>query len=167
MKIRKLTSESYARVSALLRLTFPDSNYEVQLVEELHKNRKAMHEWICIHRNNTVAYIAFTNAFVRAKVCGMHLSIFAVKPEYQNQGIGSELLRFAMRQDAIRESAIFVSGDPAFFQKFGFEHCIMPVCPFDKTNARFLCIRNNTTLQYTVGYEPEFKTVTTLLHPSE
>jgi putative acetyltransferase len=157
MKIRKLVPEYYSMVSALLRQTFPDSNYEEQLVDNLHKNKKSLHEWICIQNGRTVAYIAFSNAYYRAQICGLHLAPLAVHPKDQHLGIGSELLRFALRQDAIRDSTIFVFGNPGYYKKFGFELCAMPICPFDQNNAHFLSIRNNITSQYTVGYEPEFK----------
>jgi putative acetyltransferase len=157
MKIRKLTPENYTKVLALLRQTFPDSNYEEQLVGNLHKNKKPLHEWICIQNGRTVAYIAFSNAYYRAQICGLHLAPLAVHPENQHLGIGSELLRFALRQDTIKDSTIFVLGNPGFYQKFGFKHCAMPICPFDEKNAHFLSLRNNTTTQSTVGYEPEFK----------
>jgi putative acetyltransferase len=157
MKICKLTPENYTRVSALLQQTFPDSNYEKQLVENLHEKKKPLYEWICIQNGRTVAYIAFSNAYFRAQICGLHLAPLAVHPNNQRLGIGSELLRYALRQDAIKESTIFVLGSPDFYQKFGFEHCVMPICPFDKSNTHFQSIRNNTTNQYTIGYEPEFK----------
>lgn len=156
MKIRKLTAEDYSKVSALLRQAFPGSTYEAQLVENLHTNGKAMHEWVCIHVNKFIAYIAFTNAYKGKAVCGLHLAPLAVNPEFQGQGIGSELLRFALRQEAIRERAIFVLGNPELYRKFGFEPCVMPICPFATNNAHFLGIRNDTAIQFTVGYEPEF-----------
>ncbi len=156
MKIRKLTPQDHAKAAALLRQAFSGSNYEVKLFENLHKNGKTLHEWVCIHSHKIIAYIAFSNAYDGSKVCGAHLAPLAVNPEFQNQGIGSELLRFALRQDGLKESTIFVLGHPDFYRKFGFEHCAMPVCPFDKNNAHFLSIRNNTSNQYTVGYEPEF-----------
>lgn len=158
MKIRKLTPDNYAKVSALLRQAFPRRRYEVQVFEKLHQNRKEMLEWVCIHCNTIIAYIAFSKAFDGAKVCGLHLAPLAVKPQMQNRGIGSDLLRFSLRQDVIGESTIFVLGASDFFQKFGFEPCAMPICPFAKNNAHFLSIRNNATGQYTVGYEPEFRT---------
>jgi len=34
----------------------------------------------------------------------------------------------------------------------------MPICPFDKDNKHFLSMRNETTIPFTIGYEPEFKT---------
>ncbi len=156
MKIRKLTSENYAKVSALLGQVFPGNTYEVQLVEKLHKNGKVMYEWGCIHANKIIAYIAFSNAYNGSEVCGLHLAPLAVKPEFQKQGIGSELLRFALRQTVIKENTIFVLGAPIFYQKFEFEPCAIPICPFDNKNAHFLSLRNNTHNHFTVGYESEF-----------
>ncbi|MDO9043317.1 MAG: N-acetyltransferase [Desulfocapsaceae bacterium] len=157
MKIRKLTPDNYAKVSALLQQAFPGSTYEVQLVENLHKNGKTVHEWVCIHINTVIAYIAFSNAYNGPAVCGLHLAPLAVKPEFQKQGIGSELLRFALRQDVIKDNTIFVLGAPSFYQKFGFAPCAQPLCPFDKNNGHFLSLRNNLSGQFTVGYESEFQ----------
>ncbi len=157
MKIRKLTPENYPKASALLLQAFPGSNYEVKLVENFHKNGTAVHEWVCIHVGKIIAYIAFSKAYNGSEVCGLHLAPLAVKPEFQRQGIGSELLRFALRQDVIKTSTIFVLGNPGFYQKFGFEPCAMPLCPFDnKKKSHFLSIRNTTSSPFTVGYEPEF-----------
>ncbi len=156
MKIRKLTPENYPKASALLRQAFPRSNYEVQLVENLHKDGKTVHEWVCIHINAVIAYIAFSKAYKGSAVCGLHLAPLAVKPDFQRQGIGSELLRFALRQETIKESTIFVLGDPRFYRRFGFAPCAMPICPFAKGNGHFLSLRNDTTSQFTVGYEAEF-----------
>jgi putative acetyltransferase len=156
MKIRKLTPEEYAKASALLQQTFSKSAYEAQLFENLHRNGKTVHEWVCIHVNMVIAYIAFTKAYHGSTVCGLHLGPLAVKPEFQHQGIGSELLRFALRQDVIRENTLFVLGAPGFYQQFGFEPCAQPLCPFDRNNAHFLSIRNTTSSPFSVGYESEF-----------
>lgn len=156
MKIRRLTPDDYPKASALLRQAFPDSTEEVQLVENLHAHNKMVHEWICIHVNKCIAYIGFSKAYNGSAVCGLHLAPLAVKPEFQGQGVGSELLRFALRQEGIKDTTIFVLGDPDFYQRFGFSPCAMPICPFDKNNAHFLSIRNNTASQFMVGYESEF-----------
>ncbi len=158
MKIRKVTPELYIKSSALLQLAFPRSTYEVKLVEDFHKHETDIHEWVCIHVNRVIAYIAFSNAFDNNdEVCGLHLAPLAVKPEFQGQGIASELMRFALRQPAIKSSTLFVLGDPAFYKKFGFTPCTNPICPFDKNNAHFLSIRNTESTKFTVGYESEFK----------
>ena len=112
---------------------------------------------VCLHINAVIAYIAFTKAYNGTAVCGLHLAPLAVKPEFQRQGIGSELLRFALRQEVIRDTTIFVLGDPRFYQRFGFAPCVMPICPFDKGNRHFLGLRNTATSRFTVGYEAEFK----------
>ncbi len=156
MKIRPLTPEHQSRAAALLRQAFPGSTYEAALVEKFHKNGTAVHEWVCIHIGKVVAYIAFSNAYHRHAVCGLHLAPVAVQPTLQRQGIGSELIRFSLRQDVIQKSTLFVLGDPAFYQRFGFEPCANPVCPFDKNNAHFLSMRNRPTSPYKVGYEAEF-----------
>lgn len=157
MKIRQLTPETYPKASALLLQAFPGRRYEAQLVDNIHKNNRLVHEWVCIHVNTVIAYIAFSNAYNGSAVCGLHLAPLAVKPEFQRQGIGSELLRFALRQDVVKNSTLFVVGKPGFYRKFGFAPCAQPLCPFDKNNAHFLSIRNSTSHPFTVGYEPEFQ----------
>ena len=157
MKIRKPTQETYGKVSALLRSAFPKSRYEASLVEQFHANETPIHEWVCIHINKVVAYIAFSNAYNGDEVCGLHLAPLAVAPQFQRQGFGSELMRFALRQKEIKSSPLFVLGAPGFYQRFGFEPCTMPVCPLTKNNKHFSALRNTTTTPFIVGYEPEFE----------
>ena len=156
MKIRTLTPENFGKAYALLRQAFPRSRYEIQLAEKIHKNGKVVHEWVCIHSNTIIGYIAFSHAYNGSDICGLHLGLMAVKPDFQQQGIGSELLRFALRQAEIKDKTIFVLGEPNFYQKFGFELCAAPICPFDKKKNHFMGIRNNSTNHFTVGYEAEF-----------
>ena len=156
MKIRKVSDENLAKAVALLRRSFPKSEYEAQLVQQLHEHGKSIHDWVCIHTNKIIGYVAFSDAYQGAEVCGLHLGPLAVNPEFQKQGVGSELLRYALTQEPVRSSTIFVSGRPDFYQRFGFTLCSMPICPLDKNNAHFLSFRNNTTKPFTVGYEPEF-----------
>ncbi|MGA7826938.1 MAG: N-acetyltransferase, partial [Geobacteraceae bacterium] len=153
MKIQKVTEETRAKVYALLRRAFPDSDYEVELLQKLHAQGKPAHEWVCIHTGRVIAYLAFTNAYHGHEICGLHLAPMAVMPDFQRQGVGSELLRFALRQEAIKSQPLFVLGTPGFFTKFGFEPCSMPICPFDKENRHFLTMRNETTTPFTIGYE--------------
>ncbi|MBU1241300.1 N-acetyltransferase [Myxococcota bacterium] len=156
MKIRTVTEEDRAKVSGLLRAAFPGSGRQEKLVSRLSGGDHIVHEWVLIHINRAVAYIAFTNAYVGKEVVGLHLAPLAVKPEFQRQGFGSELLKFALRQPQIREQSIYVLGAPAFFSKYGFDPCLFPVCPFDKDNTNFLSMRNTMTKRVTVGYESAF-----------
>lgn len=156
MKIQKVSADNQAKVYALLRAAFPASDYEAMLVEKFHQNKRPIHEWLCIHRNKAIAYIAFSNAFHGNLLCGLHLAPMAVTPEFQKQGVGTELLNFALRQAEIKSQPLFVLGKPAFYKKFGFEPCQQPLCPFDKNKANFLSLRNPSNHSFTVGYEAEF-----------
>jgi len=156
MKIRKPTQEIHSKISGLLNSAFPKSKYEAGLVEQFHGSDTPILEWVCIHINKVIAYIAFSNAYNGNEVCGLHLAPFAVAPHFQRQGVGTELLKFALRQESIKKSPLFVLGNPEYYRRFGFEPCTMPICPFDKNNRHFLAIRNTTTTQFIVGYEPEF-----------
>ena len=50
------------------------------MIEKLRHNSKIVQEWVCINRNTDIAFIAFSQAFDRAKVCGLHLAPLAMKP---------------------------------------------------------------------------------------
>lgn len=156
MKIQKVNADNQAKVYALLRQAFTGSQYEVTLVEKFHQNKRPVHEWLCLHRNKAIAYIAFSNAFHGDLLCGLHLGPMAVHPEMQKQGIGTELMNFALRQPEIKEQSLFVLGSPAYYKKFGFKPCKQPVSSFDKNNANFLSLRHTADQPFTIGYEAEF-----------
>lgn len=156
MKIQKVTKEIHAKVYALLRCAFPGSEYEAELVRKFHANDKPVHEWVCLHINKVIAYIAFSHACHGKDLCGLHLAPMAVAPEFQKQGVGTELLGFALRQAEIKSQPLFVLGEPGYYGRFGFEPCSQPVCPFDTGNAHFLSMRNSVASGFTIGYEPEF-----------
>jgi putative acetyltransferase len=158
MKIQRVTLESRPKVYALLQRAFPDSTYELLLVQKFHEKNRSIHEWVCIHTNKAIAYVAFSNAYNGKQLCGLHLAPMAVAPDFQRQGIGSELLRFALRQEAIKIQPLFVVGEPAYYARFGFEPCSQPTCPFDEGNTHFMSMRNSSATGFEVGYEPEFKT---------
>lgn len=157
MKIQKVTEEHRPKVYALLASAFPYSSYETDLVQQLHAHGKPLHEWVCIQTSKVIAYLAFSNAYRGEELCGLHLAPMAVAPDFQGRGVGSELLRFALRQEEIKSQPLFVLGKPDYYRRFGFEPCSMPLCPFDKYNAHFLSLRYASDAKFIVGYEPEFK----------
>ena len=157
MKIRALSPELLAKAGSLVHHAFAPSRFELQLFDDLHTHGRPLYEWVCIHRHAVIAYVCFSRAFRGQEVCGLHLAPLAVQPQMQSQGIGSELLRYALRQEAIVTQPVFVLGDPGYYQKFGFEPCKVPLCPFDKGNRHFMSLRSSTiTDAFSIGYEPEF-----------
>ena len=167
MKIQKLSAEHRPKAYALLRSAFAGSEFEARLMEMLHENDKPLHEWVCLHTGKAIAYIAFSSAFRGRSICGLHLAPMAVAPDFQRQGVGAELLRFALRQEAIKNQPLFVLGEPNYYRKFGFEPCTEPICPYDKNNAHFLSMRSTGDTSFTVGYEPEFKAAAKALKPAQ
>jgi len=157
MKIQKVTPEHRPKVYALLSRAFPGSSCEARLVQALHEHGTPLHEWVCIHTNKVIAYLAFSPAYHGREICGLHLAPMAVAPDFQKQGVGTELLRFALRQEAIKNQTLYVLGAPAYYRRFGFEPCSQPICPFDTNNAHFLSLRNPGDASFTIGYAPEFK----------
>jgi putative acetyltransferase len=156
MKIQKVTVEHRPKVYALLQRAFPGSPYEAKLVQKLHDNGKELHEWVCIHVNKAIAYIAFSSAYYGKEICGLHLAPMAVAPDFQKQGVGTELMKFALRQETIKNQTLFVLGEPGYYSRFGFEPCSQPICPLDTDNAHFLSMRNVVAERFSIGYEPEF-----------
>jgi putative acetyltransferase len=161
MKIQKLSIENRPKVYALLQRAFPGSDYEAKLVQKLHENSRTLHEWVCVHVNKAIAYIAFSPAYHGKEVCGLHLAPMAVAPDFQKQGVGTELLQFALRQGEIKSQPLFVLGEPGYYRRFGFEPCKVPVCLFDADNAHFLSMRNTFTDSFIVGYESDFQVAAT------
>ena len=157
MKIQPLSVDNHNKTAALLRQAFPDNRRQEQLFTSLHGKSRSMLEWVCIHTGRYIAYIAFTNAYNGSEICGLHLTLLAVNPEFQHQGIGTELLRFALRQKEIRDKTVFVLGEPRFYERFGFQPCHQPLCSISPGKSKFLALRNNPGLSFTVGYEPEYQ----------
>ena len=156
MKIRPLTPEWLAKAGSLIDHAFSPSRSELRLFDALHANNRPLHEWVCIHRGAVIGVLTFSRAYHGMQVCGLHLAPMAEQSPMQGQGIGSELLRFALRQEAIAGQAIFVLGPPLFFQRFGFLPCTAPRCPFVKNNKHFLSLHHDGSDPFTIGYEPEF-----------
>lgn len=159
MKIREAQPENYDKIDALLLAAFQGSTGEARLIRLLRDNRKELHEWVMLKGKRVLAYIAFSPAYEDKKHIGYHLAPMAVAPSWQNLGLGSELITFTLRQEPLKESALFVLGNPAYYGRFGFKPCRRPICPFAPSNEHFLAMRSPEETEFTIGYEPEFKQV--------
>lgn len=159
MKIRKPDSEDLQRkAAAVLHRAFPNSKYEERLITNLRARNRKVYEWVAIHRNLVIGYIAFTHAYNDEQIVGLHLAPLAVHPDFQKTGIGTELMQFALRQKEIKDQNIFVLGKPGYYQRFDFKHVTEPVCPFTNNNKNFMLRGCLDEGQFTIGYEKEFST---------
>lgn len=155
MKIRPVVREERNRVYGLLRKGYSFFKEEFETIQRLHRNDKELYEWVCIHKNKNIAYIVFSKAYKGKTVCGLHLLFLFVKPEFQGKGIGTELMRFALRQKAIKGSPLYVLGDINYFSRFGFGRCNNPKGNLEGNKRKLLSTQKRSETCFTIGYEKE------------
>lgn len=121
VEIRKETEKDFAEVFQVVSLAFGDEA-EARLVEKL---RKIPHiSLVALLDEKIVGHICFspvsTETDEQTNFWG--LAPMAVSPEFQNQGIGSKLIREGLKVCAAEgREAIFVLGHANYYPRFGFE----------------------------------------------
>lgn len=92
---------------------------EADLVDELRKGGWAEISLVAKVAGGVIGHVLFSR--LDAPVRALALAPVAVRPERQRSGIGSKLIRAGLTLAAARGwEAVFVLGDPAFYQRFGF-----------------------------------------------
>ena len=98
---------------------------EADLVDKLRRNCDDQLSLVALIQNQVVGHILFTPVMVESEdniVKGMALAPMAVLPEYQRQGIGSELVRAGIEKLKKRQCPfIIVLGHAEYYPRFGFE----------------------------------------------
>ena len=98
---------------------------EADLVDKLRQNCDDLLSLVALIQNEVVGHILFTPVTVDGEdnmVQGMALGPMAVLPEYQRQGIGSELVRTGIEKLKKRQCPfIIVLGHAEYYPRFGFE----------------------------------------------
>lgn len=121
--IRPETPEDILDISLILTAAF-GSNAESQLVTALRKY-STFQSLVAVMDSMVVGHIAFSPvnfADVSPEILSYGLAPLAVIPEYQNQGIGTELVRAGLKlMEQAGANLIVVLGDPAYYSRFGFQ----------------------------------------------
>ena len=98
---------------------------EADLVDKLRQNCDDLLSLVGLMQDEVVGHILFTPVMVESEdniVKGMALAPMAVLPEYQRQGIGSELVRAGIEKLKKRQCPfIIVLGHADYYPRFGFE----------------------------------------------
>lgn len=129
MKIRPEQPSDYQGISETIVQAFGQDN-EVRLVEEIRKGDRYIPNLSLVSEVDGVivghilfSYIDLVNDDVTYKVLG--LAPLALRSQFQNQGIGSALVREGLiKADAMGESMAIVLGHPHFYNRFGFKPSI-------------------------------------------
>lgn len=121
IEIRKETEKDFEEVYKIVSSAF-ENEAEARLVENL---RKIPHiSLVALINDKIVGHICFSPVSIEnaEKINFWGLAPMAVAPEFQNQGIGSNLIREGLRTCAEQEiEAIFVLGHKDYYPRFGFE----------------------------------------------
>jgi len=120
--VRTETPEDYAAVYRVNHLAF-ESEGEATLVEKLRAAAPHL-SLVAVKDQRVVGHIFFSPVTVESEDSSFEalgLGPMAVLPEYQNQGIGTQLVRQGLKECAsLGHEIVFVVGHPNYYPRFGF-----------------------------------------------
>ena len=119
MIIREEGSNDRLQISEVVRAAF-GRMAEAHLVDQLRAEGDSIIALVAVERARIIGHAMLSHMAAPFKALG--LGPVSVRPERQRSGVGSALVREALRQ-ARQEGwgAVFVLGDPSFYRHFGFE----------------------------------------------
>lgn len=166
--IRQEKPEDASAIRLVLEQAFGQPN-EADLVDLLREREAITLSLVALKDSQIVAHILFSPVTVESgdqSFSGIGLGPMGVLPEYQRQGIGSQLVQTGLAQ--CRQAGhefVVVLGHPSFYAKFGF----MPAkplglpCEFEVPDDVFRVIELGENALAGRGglvkYRPEFGTV--------
>lgn len=124
MKIRPEKNEDILAIRRINEQAFKQQG-EANIVDELRQYCTEKIALVACEGELVIGYILFTPVVIKtdnkSEIKGMGLAPLAVLPEFQNQGIGSELVKTgltAMRE--MKTPFVVVLGHPQYYPRFGF-----------------------------------------------
>ena len=118
MKIHPEQSSDIAAIDVLLKEAFTGTQ-EADLVRALRNANDLIQTLVAKEEDNLIGYVALSQMI--EPPCALALAPLAVKPACQRQGIGTALIREAIRlAKNANHDIIFVVGDPNYYEPFGF-----------------------------------------------
>jgi putative acetyltransferase len=132
LEIRESVAADRAAIEALYPRSFPDEDL-LPLVTDLLRDPGVTVSLVAAKAGKVVGNVMFTRCTVKTHASrAALLAPLAVEPDYQGQGIGTELIREGLRRlekDSVE--AVYVLGDPAYYGRLGFarEQSVSPPYP--------------------------------------
>lgn len=161
--IRPECDTDFAAINRVITTGF-GSSAEAQLVAAL-RNYPTLQSLVAVMDDAVVGHIAFspvTFADASPEISAYGLAPLAVSPEYQNQGIGTALVRAGLELlEQAGANIIVVLGDPAYYSRFGFQAASMfnITCKWSDCQAAFQVwspLPAASIPQGLANYAPEF-----------
>ena len=167
LKIRQENIEDYEEVYQVIKTAFETAEHsdgnEHDLVVALRNSNVFIPELslVAMKENKIVGYILFTKIKI-GEYEELALAPLGVLPEYQRQGVGSELIKKGHRiAKKLGYQYVVVLGSEKYYTKFGYIPAIKYgiKAPFDVPNENFMAVKLNNTnvkIQGIVEYAKEF-----------
>ena len=122
IEIRKEEPADQGAVHRINEIAF-EQGPEAAIVDKLRTSCKEYCSFVAVNQDAVVGHIVFTPVTIDdSDVTGMGLAPMAVLPSYQNQGIGSSLVRHGLQY--LQQCGcpfVIVLGHPEYYPRFGFE----------------------------------------------
>lgn len=122
--IRSETLEDYIAISEVNKLAFGQEN-EARLVKTIRQtaNFNPKLSLVAIKDKKVVGHILFSPIIIQSpkgNIPALALAPLAVCPEFQNQGIGSQLVKQGLEECQRLGHIVIVIGHPTYYTRFGF-----------------------------------------------
>lgn len=128
MKIRSETDLDHAEIQTLTKTAFAGAEHssktEGSIITRLRETQSLSLSLVIEIEDKIVAHAAFSPVLIDGKSFGWAgLGPVCVAPDWQRQGLGSSIIKAGLaRLAAEGVKGCVVLGDPAYYQKFGFEN---------------------------------------------
>lgn len=122
IEIRESVDGDSAAIESLYPAAFPDETL-LPLVRDLLRDEAVVATSLVAEVHSHLAgHVIFTKCDVRGSAASaVLLGPLAVAPASQRRGVGSALVRTGLRQlEHMGVGLVFVLGDPAYYERFGF-----------------------------------------------
>lgn len=123
--VRPERAKDYEAIHEVNKLAFGGEE-EALLIQRLRKSTSFLPELslVAVKSGRVVGHILFSPIIIETQseaVPALSLAPMAVLPEFQNQGIGSELVRQGLRESKrLGHDIVVVVGHPGYYPRFGF-----------------------------------------------
>lgn len=107
-------------IHRVLTAAFP-TDLEAQLVHALRAAGQLQISLVAVVDGHVAGYVAFSPVTITGRTVGLGLAPVAVDPAFQQQGIGSALIREGLKFAQLDATGmVVVLGEPAYYARFGF-----------------------------------------------
>ncbi len=121
--IRPESAEDHAAIRRVVELAFGQPG-EADLVEALRKHAHPHISLVAVSDGEVVGHILFSPVLIESEgdaFAAMGLAPLAVLPDYQNKGIGSELVWAGLKAcELLGHGVVVVLGHAHYYPRFGF-----------------------------------------------